>query len=256
MKRLRDQMSRWSYLSYMIWRASGGRWDLRVRFRSGWRLILRGGKVDDLNLSHEIFVQEEYLPPELLIADEILRIVDVGANVGYSVIYWASLFRNAAIEAFEPHPETLRALRANLELNGLTERVTIFPVAAGTQNTTALLTDAGVCSNLTQDRSSDGYEVSVRDFFETVGSCQIDLLKMDCEGAEYDLIADPRFANLNVTTMVLEWHATERRPDAKREVFEMLSRRRWKVKPVWESGEPNLSAGLLNNGVAWAFKEN
>ena len=256
MKRLRDQMSVWSYVSYMIWRATGGRVDLRVRLRSGVRLILRGGEVEDLNLSHEIFVQEMYLPPEGLKADEILRIVDVGANVGYSVIYWASIFRNAAVAAFEPHPEILRALRADLELNGLTERVTIFPVAAGTQDTTALLTDTGVSSTLTRDRSSNGYEVRVRDFFETVGKDQIDLLKMDCEGTEFDLIADSRFANLNVTSMVLEWHATEQRPDAKREVFEMLSRGHWKIKPVWESGEPNASAGLLNQGVAWAFKEN
>jgi FkbM family methyltransferase len=249
-------MSACSRLHYLIWRATGGRADLRVRFRSGVRLILRGGEFDDLNMGHEIFVREVYLPPESLKPIEVLRIVDVGSNVGYSVVYWASLFRNAAIEAFEPHPEILRALRANLALNGLNERVKIFPFAAGTQNTTALLTDAGVGSTLTQDRSAAGYEVSVKDFFEAVGSGQIDLLKMDCEGAEYDLIADPRFANLNVKSMVLEWHATEQRPDAKREVFEMLSRRRWKIKPVWESGAPNPSAGLLNNGVAWAFKEN
>lgn len=255
MKRLRDNMSAWSRLYYLIWRATGGRWDLQVRFRSGVRLILRGGEVDDLNMGHEIFVREAYLPPEPLKPGEILRIVDVGANVGYSVIYWAGLFRNAAIEAFEPHPEILRALRANLELNGLSERVKIFPVAAGTQNTTAMLTDAGVCSTLTQDRSIGGYEVSVKDFFAAVGHGQIDLLKMDCEGAEYDLIADPRFADLNVISMVLEWHATEQRPAAKQEVFEMLSRRSWRVKPVCETGAPDPKFGLLNTGVAWAFKE-
>lgn len=256
MKRLRDNMSTWSRLYYLIWRATGGRWDLRVRFLSGMRLILRGGEVDDLNVGHEIFVREAYLAPKSLKPDEILRIVDVGANVGYSVIYWASLFPNAAIEAFEPHPEMLRVLRANLALNGLTERVKIFPVAAGTQNTTALLKDAGLCSTLTKDRSTGGYEVVVKDFFEAVGRGKIDLLKMDCEGAEYDLIADSRFANLNVISMVLEWHATEQRPDAKRELFEMLSLQRWRIKPVCETGVPDARFGLLNTGIAWAFKEN
>ena len=254
-KRLRDNMSAWSHFYYLIWRATGGRWDVQVRLRSGMKLILRAGKVDDLNIGHEIFVQEGYLPPESLKPNEILRIVDVGANVGYSVIYWAALFRNAVIEAFEPHPEMLQALRANLELNGLTDRVKVFPVAAGTHNTTALLTDAGVSSTLTEDQSKSSYEVIVKDFFEVVGSGQIDLLKMDCEGAEYDLIADPRFATLNVNAIVLEWHATGQRPDAKREVFEMLSRQSWKIKPVRESGASSPHTGQLNNGVAWALKE-
>jgi FkbM family methyltransferase len=249
-------MTACSHLYYLIWRATGGRWDLRVRFRSGVRLILRGGKVDDLNTGHEIFVREAYRPPESLKPDEILRVVDVGANVGYSAIYWASLFRNAAIEAFEPNPEILPALRANLELNGLTDRVKIFPVAAGTKNATALLTDAGVCSSLTEDRSKSGYEVTVKDFFEAVGSGRIDLLKMDCEGSEYDLIADSRFANLNVIFLVLEWHATEHRPNAKREVFEMLSRQRWGIKPVSETGTADRTFGLINTGIAWAFRKN
>src|SRR6516165_5292425 len=47
------------------------------------------------------------------------RIVDLGANVGYSCLWWANLCPNAEIEAFEPHPIHAELLRWHIRKNGL-----------------------------------------------------------------------------------------------------------------------------------------
>jgi hypothetical protein len=42
------------------------------------------------------------------------------------------------------------------------------------------------------------------DFFEPVTPGRIDLLKLDCEGGEWDILMDRRFPTLDVGAIVLE----------------------------------------------------
>jgi FkbM family methyltransferase len=191
-----------------------------------------------------------------VLRQRVERIVDVGANVGYTTLYWSRLFPGARFKAFEPHPLILPTLKANLALNRLSERVLVFPAAAGTKNSVVKLTDAGVGSTVTQMPTGRSFEVPMVDFFEALANEPIDLLKLDCEGAEYDLVSDPRFADLRAKAMVFEWHATAERPHAKREIFKMLTLYKWRVEPISEYGLSQPEFGLLNTGVAWAFNQN
>ena len=52
-------------------------------------------------------------------------IVDLGANAGFSLTYFAWNFPQARFVAFEPNPSLLRALYRNVQLNGLESRVTV-----------------------------------------------------------------------------------------------------------------------------------
>jgi hypothetical protein len=52
------------------------------------------------------------------------------------------------------------------------------------------------------------------DFFESVGTQTIDILKIDIEGGEFALLGDPRFENLQVRNLVMEYHDNETYPDA------------------------------------------
>jgi len=51
--------------------------------------------------------------------------------------------------------------------------------------------------------------IDVFDFFKAVEGRKIDFLKLDSEGGEYDLVCDPRFADLDARFLVMEWHLTE-----------------------------------------------
>jgi FkbM family methyltransferase len=151
-------------------------------------------------------------------------VVDVGANVGYSVVYFARLFPQAKIIAIEPNPINLKALTRNVELNALQNRVIVLKVAAGTSDGTIYLVDRGAASFTTADVELSGVKVSVADIFKQLAAERIDVLKIDCEGAEYPIIMDDRFAALEAATLLLEWHATEEHPAANREIHDRLWR--------------------------------
>ena len=53
---------------------------------------------------------------------------DIGANVGWFSIVFASLFENVRVEAFEPNANTMLALSANREINGLSDQISLNEV--------------------------------------------------------------------------------------------------------------------------------
>jgi FkbM family methyltransferase len=259
MTRLRDKLTLPSRLRYLIWRTGALGREVTVQLTSGEWFILSGFTYES-NVAYEIFVNEAYRFPRPSDCAAIKTIVDVGANVGYSIIYWASHFPEARIEAFEPHPAHLDRLRRSVALNCLDDRVTIYAQAVGTASGMAQLADAGVASAVVAEGRTSAatgnraVPIEVVDFFEVLGSTRIDLLKLDCEGAEFDLLMDPRFARLDVRNLVMEWHETPAHPMAELELSERLRKLGWKLelRPESVSG-PVDGTDLLRVGILWAF---
>src|SRR6266478_9893692 len=90
------------------------RWSGRdVFYRSGtadpfvlYQVLLRSGKK-----------AEYYVPPGL----RPKIILDIGSNIGASIIYFHRQFLDANIFGFEPHPDTFRVLKKNVaNLHGVT----------------------------------------------------------------------------------------------------------------------------------------
>lgn len=119
-------------------------------------------------------------------------ILDVGANIGFYTISLARQFPWTAIFAFEPIPATFAYLRANLELNGVTnarifnfglsdrEQETVFHVSPGSCVTAS-------AARLTDEPDSAAVVGRVRrlDDFVEEHRLHVDVLKCDVEGAEY-----------------------------------------------------------------------
>jgi hypothetical protein len=78
----------------------------------------------------------------------------------------------------------------------------------------------------------------VVDFFERAGADVIDILKLDCEGSEYDLVMDRRFADLKVRKLLLEWHANKDRPHADLEIIARLHELGWQISRSMEGNTP------------------
>ena len=95
--------------------------------------------------------------------------------------------------------------------NRLTGRVTLHPVAApAPRNRVTRSRACGSSSGAVIDRGAGAgktLEVKMVDWFGHLDrSRPIDLLKMDIEGGEYELLSDPRFADLAAGAIVMEWH--------------------------------------------------
>ena len=207
-------------LRYLAWRASGRKQPITVQIRSrpeflgksasGPRLELRppGGGNSDMGTAYEVFIHKLLMPPVWLPPERVTSIVDLGANVGMSCLWWLANYWGAQVEAYEPHPAHAAQARANAALNGFTPRLELHEAAVGTQAGTARLSDEGMTSNVLTP-AVRGFEVPVVDLLAALAGRRVDILKMDIEGSEVALLDDPRFGKLDVGTIVLEWHTPD-----------------------------------------------
>jgi FkbM family methyltransferase len=111
-------------------------------------------------------------------------IVDVGANVGFFSLAARNYYPDARIHSYEPNPKVLPFLPENTR--GL--NIEIFDEAVGSTEGFVSLDDSGDSNQVTshQVAHSSIRQVSFSTLLNRVGG-PIDLLKLDCEGAEWDL---------------------------------------------------------------------
>src|SRR5919201_2161053 len=123
-------------------------------------------------------------------------VVDIGACLGGFAVFAARRAPGVCVYACEPAPESYRLLRQNLELNGATN-VVAYPLAvAGASGPLTLYTFAGHAeqNSMTPTRSrGENKAVTVEglalaDLFERLAITHCDFLKIDCEGAEFDIL--------------------------------------------------------------------
>jgi FkbM family methyltransferase len=116
----------------------------------------------------------------------VRTILDVGANLGFFSMAARSHYPQATIHAYEPNPRILPFLKANTSELG----INIYPEAVGGLNGRVSMDDWGD-SNLARtvgDRDGSVSQVSLSIAIERLGGT-VDLLKLDCEGAEWGMFA-------------------------------------------------------------------
>ena len=241
--KLRFLMTPASHLRYLAWRTAPLSPSIIVALKSGEKLCLRRLPSTDPGVAHEVFARDLYRGPRAPEPGSVKRIVDLGANVGISVVYWAHRNPAAQIDAYEPHPVHLARLEAHLKMNRIGSRVVVHPVAVGTAPGTAWLTDEQGSSRI-DSSSANGFPVRMVDFFETAGAGRIDLLKMDIEGAEYAIFIDKRFSRLDLGSIAFEWHNYPPYSDADAQIFRRLAQLGWHTARGSESADQRGKVGI------------
>jgi FkbM family methyltransferase len=115
---------------------------------------------------------------------DVRTILDIGANIGFFSIAARGSYPLAKIHAYEPNPRVIPILESNVAPLG----IEIHAEAVGAREGRARILDAGD-SNQARTQASDAGEipqVSLEKAIERMGG-MVDLLKLDCEGAEWDL---------------------------------------------------------------------
>jgi len=134
---------------------------------------------------------EYYVPPALKPG----VILDIGSNIGGSILYFRHLFPESAIIGFEPHPETFEVLRRNVA--GL-PGVSVFNYGLGAADGVTTVQFEGANFGRFRFAPRDiidaadvrSVECEIRhagDTLRRLGVNEIDLLKIDCEGSEIDV---------------------------------------------------------------------
>ncbi|HKO42638.1 MAG TPA: FkbM family methyltransferase [Pyrinomonadaceae bacterium] len=134
-------------------------------------------------------------------------IIDGGANVGISVVYFKHLFPDCRITAFEPDPDIFQVLSANCERFGF-RHVQLIRKALWTDDTVLQFTQEGaeagrVSKTGDPDTIIDVPACRLKHFLDR----PVDLLKLDIEGAETEVLLDCADELRNVEKLFVEYHS-------------------------------------------------
>jgi len=166
---------------------------------------LRLGTTDVAAFEH-VFVNEEY---GFCLARKPSIIIDVGANIGMSSVYFSMRYPNATVIAVEPDRQNFAVLEKNATLfpkiipinaaiwnhNGFVKLQSTSAGAWGTRVTAAMSESPSNVRSMTLLRLLQ--EQNVRD---------IDVLKIDAEGAEQEIFEDASNWINRVSVICIELH--------------------------------------------------
>ncbi|MCA0381377.1 MAG: FkbM family methyltransferase [Bacteroidetes bacterium] len=172
-----------------------------------------------LRVFKEVFMQDGYhhdfVAKHLKPATTVL---DIGANIGMFSAWVANHFPERTIIAFEPLAGNIAILQKNLlpPQSSLKQVSVVDKVVTGKQVPSVTFyfnkdksesDSASVIAGFYDNH--DGIEIPAISLTEIIDNCatQIGLLKMDCEGSEYDILYNsPARIFSRVDTMIIETH--------------------------------------------------
>jgi FkbM family methyltransferase len=131
------------------------------------------------------------------------RILDLGANVGVSVLFFKKLHPEARITAYEPDPQIFAYLERNVAAFGLRD-VELRNAAVWTESTTLAFSPDGADAGRV---GAGELRVPAVAISEVLGDEHIDFLKMDIEGAENQVLPAMRAQLRNVEHVFVEYHS-------------------------------------------------
>lgn len=199
---------------YMFYAGRYGflRKEIELIHRSGLRIRLRPN-TDDLRIVKSNFVKKNYTKDFIPITKDSI-VVDVGAHIGsFSIMVARSAYK---LLAFEPESNNYQMLKKNVELNHL-ENMSIFEMAvSGISGYQDIYTYQGGSSadyslykrGITNIKTGRIPTISVEDIIRQEDLPRIDFLKLDCEGAEHDILRNISFETAaKIMGIAMETHS-------------------------------------------------
>jgi FkbM family methyltransferase len=184
-------------------------------------LRIKAAAFDNYYVASELFMEGLYN----LHHNKNLVVCDVGMNVGVASLFFANMTNVKKVYSFEPFKETYDAALANFSLNpSISEKIVPYNMGAGAATTELKIPISNVetASKSTTDFFLEQINtiqhqtvtVQIKDIRETIREIQQNhpqeelFLKLDCEGAEYEILEKLDESGLlkTIRIVIIEWH--------------------------------------------------
>jgi FkbM family methyltransferase len=163
--------------------------------------IFFNGRNEFLHGLNEIFIDEIY---KIKLSSNA-RIIDCGAHIGLSVIYFKKICPTSFITAFEPDEQNFNLLKQNIQSFQL-NNIALRKEAVWITNTELNFSNEGsMASKIEANNSAGGIKVKAIRLNEIIND-KIHLLKLDIEGAECEVMKDIESKLSLVDNIFLEYH--------------------------------------------------
>ncbi len=161
-------------------------------------------RAEDFFTYGEIFVLREY---DFAAPEPVTAVIDAGANIGLSSAFFASRYPRAKIIALEPEAENFALLQKNAAPyeNIFAERAALWR-----EETSLRILSPGGCTEFqVTEESGEGQTVAavtVGEIMRRHNIARVSVLKVDIEGAEREVFADPSAWLERVDFVAVETH--------------------------------------------------
>ena len=198
--------------------------DVIFETRSGLKIKIRVNSTDLMALTH-VWMIQEYSGDDFPISNDDV-IIDVGAHIGLFALFASQFCKNGKIFCYEPIKENYKILIENIEMNQIQN---IFPnnlaVTKETSRVKIFLNDdqSGHSMFIQNKNFVEVDSKSLSDIFIDNGIKECDFLKLDCEGAEYEIVESlsaDLFTKINKT--VIEYHMVDTKPELLEQLINKL----------------------------------
>lgn len=150
-------------------------------------------------------------------------IIDCGANIGLSVLYFKELYPQSKIVAFEPDIKVFNVLKSNVQRFGLSDVELINKAVWKSETTLEFMSEGADGGRVIQlEKDKEKYKISTVRLGEYL-SKPVDFLKVDIEGAETEVIKDCQDLLVNVENLFVEYHSFGNEPQTLHIILNILS---------------------------------
>jgi len=163
-----------------------------------------------------IWIFDEYLKNKIGIKNDDI-IIDIGGHIGLFALYASQFCKKGEIYSYEPVLENYNLFSKNIEENNLTN-IKVFNSAVSKSDdkiTLFLNEDQAAHSIFTKSKSFNKVNsITLQRIFEKNNIKNCNLLKIDCEGAEYEILENlPKEYFTKIQKIIIECHFIKTKKD-------------------------------------------
>jgi FkbM family methyltransferase len=190
------------------------------------------------------------------------HIIDCGANLGMSIIYFKQLYPDASIIAFEADEHIFSFLKKNVESFGYKDVELLNKAVWNCEETLSFIVEGGAGGRIENETSTGKYkQVVCTSLKKYLTERKVDFLKIDIEGAEYEVIKDCENELKNIDYIFIEYHSMKDKVQNLHEILDIVQNAgfRYHIKEAFTSKHPfigrNLNFGMDLQLNIFCYKE-
>jgi len=177
-----------------------------LELRDGTKYLVRAGTTD-LAAINEATILNPYLRSSDIVLPEDATVIDIGANIGDFTMQVARACPRGRILAVEPVSAHVQMIEAQIALNRVAH-VQAVHAAVGASCQMTRVTAAGTTSRVSKNEDSGEVVemVTLERLMQDHSIDTLDLLKLDCEGAEWDILPAAERVLPRIRQICMEFH--------------------------------------------------
>jgi FkbM family methyltransferase len=221
-----------------------GRKELTYQLYKGITFAGKAGDADGL-IINEVWGSKIYTPNAAFQINDTDTVIDIGAHKGYFTVYASKHAKNGNVYSFEPTNKNYSYLAKNVQLNNCTN-VHLNKLGVANKKSERKIYEyseqAGGISMI-KDWFADKKKVkassikciTLEDVFKQNKIKKVDFMKLDCEGAEHEILLSSSAATMKkIEKISMEYH--EIGELTAKGLIAFLKKNKFKVKQVHMQG--------------------